>query len=100
MARNPKLTLVSPRVDGAAAVPAPPRKLGREGRALWASIQSDYQVDDSGGIEFLMQACEAADMVAKLQAEIEADGPIIRTKHGPRDHPALKHLLGARAFIT
>jgi hypothetical protein len=63
-------------------------------------VQEHYRITDSGGTEMLCQLCEAADTAASLQAEIDADGHVIRTKAGPKSHPALRDLLAARAFIV
>ena len=42
-------------------LPQPTRQLGQYGLDLWYSIQSDYVIEDPGGIETLMQACTALD---------------------------------------
>src|SRR5262245_49270723 len=98
VARKTKLTLVAPGDDGD-VIPAP-RKLGPHGNALWIAIQRHYAVDDAGGIELLLQCCEASDLAGRLQAEIDRDGPVLRQRSGVvRDHPGLKHLLAAKAFI-
>jgi hypothetical protein len=94
--KPPKLTVIEP---GANVAP-PPRKLGPSGLPLWRSVQEHYRITDSGGTEMLCQLCEAADTAASLQAEIDADGHVIRTKAGPRSHPGLRDLLAARAFIV
>src|SRR6516165_1005731 len=98
MAKAPKppLTLVGPDTTG----PKPPRHLGRHGMALWTAITSEYRVDDSGGIEMLMQACLAADRVEALAEQISRDGEVIRTKGGMRSHPGLKDEIALRAFIV
>src|SRR5215831_3938173 len=79
---------------------SPPRKLGDAGLSLWQSIQSEYKIDDAAGIELLMQACEAADRVARLAEKIDADGEVIETENGPKAHPALKEQLAHRSFIV
>ena len=93
--KTPKLTVIQP----GANITAPPRKLGPSGLALWR-LQEHYRITDSGGTEMLCQCCEASDTVAALQAEIDADGHVIRTKAGPKSHPGLRDLLAARAFIV
>jgi hypothetical protein len=77
----------------------PPPNLGEHGSALWRTIISEYDVQDSGGREMLRQACAALDRAEGLAASIDHDGPVIYTKGGPRDHPALKHELASRAFV-
>ena len=58
-----------------------------------------YELDDPGGVELLLQACEASDRVARLAARIDADGEIVEGRNGPRTHPALQQELAARQFI-
>ena len=68
--------------------------------ALWRAITGEYRVEDSGGIEMLMQACQAADRVEALAARISQDGEIIHTRAGPKSHPGLKDEVALRAFIV
>jgi hypothetical protein len=86
-------------LDPASTTISPPRKLGAPGLSLWESIQSEYRIDDRGGMELLMQACEAADRVARLAERIDADGEIVEGRNGPRAHPALREELAGRQFI-
>ncbi|MFG3592263.1 hypothetical protein ACFXS9_07845 [Bradyrhizobium sp. RDI18] len=48
----------------------------------------------------LLRICETADTLASYDEQIERDGPTIRTASGIREHPLLKHQLGARSFIV
>jgi hypothetical protein len=100
MAKNPSerppLSIVDPAASGA----PPPRKLGHHGRALWNSIQTEYQISDPGGTEMLAQACAAADRAEELAEQISRDGAIVQTRNGPKRHPALRDELACRAFIT
>ena len=34
-----------------------PRPLGSHGTGLWNRVQSEYRIDDCGGIELLAEAC-------------------------------------------
>ncbi len=97
MAKKPRLTLVD---QTTATSSAPPSTLGKTGGNLWQTVMAEYDIRDSGGREMLRQACEAADRVHEFAAIIKRDGPVIRTKHGPKDHPLLKHELAARAFVV
>ncbi len=99
MAKKPRLTLVGPQQTGVTLL-APPSGLDKTGRGLWQTIMSEYNICDSGGQQMLQQICEAADRVHEFGAIISRDGPVVRTKHGPKDHPLLKHELAARAFIV
>jgi len=92
-----KLKLVKPTP---ATWQAPSRTLGKHGRSLWDRIQSEYGVEDSGGLEMLQQACAALDRAETLRLEIDRDGEVIRTRGGVKDHPALKHELANRAFVV
>src|SRR5262245_38556404 len=78
----------------------PPRPLGDHGLNLWNRIQSDYNIADAGGVEWLAQACEASDRVGRLREQINADGEVIRVRGVPKAHPALRDELACRAFIT
>ena len=93
---KPALTVV-----GTSGIPVlPPRKLGRHGLALWKRIQAEFAVDDVGSVEILMQVCAAADRAEALARQIRQDGEVIRTKTGPRSHPAIKDELSCRGFIV
>lgn len=96
MGKKPKLALVE---LTAATLPAP-ATLGKTGATLWRSIQTEYRIIDSGGVETLLQICRAADRAAEYGTVIDRDGPMISTKHGPKEHPLLKHELAARAFVV
>jgi hypothetical protein len=91
---------VSPMFDPASTVPQPPRPLGVHGSSLWESIQSEYRIDDRGGIELLAQACETTDRIARLAEQIEHDGEILQTESGPKAHPGVKLELAARQFVV
>jgi hypothetical protein len=92
---KPPLTLVGPDTT----IGQPPFALGKHGRSLWDRIQHEYDVSDSAGIEMLAQACAGADLAAKLHAEIESDGAVIRTRNAVRAHPAVKDEIACRAFV-
>ena len=99
MAKNPRLTLVDPQQTTVVPL-APPANLNKTGRDLWQSVMSEYDIRDSGGQQMLQQICEAADRVHEFRAIISRDGPVVRTKAGPKDHPLIKHDLAARPFIV
>jgi len=50
--------------------------------------------DHGGGIELLAQACAALDRAESLA------GAVIRTRSGPKSHPAAKDELQNRAFVV
>jgi hypothetical protein len=68
--------------------------------ALWRAIQSEFHVYDTGGVELLLQACAMQDRVEAMAAQINADGELVHTKAGPREHPLLKGELQGRSFIV
>ena len=45
-------------------------------------------------------ACEALDSAESLRQQIQRDGEVIATRMGIRDHPALKHELANRSFVS
>jgi Phage terminase, small subunit len=94
---KPPLRLVPP--TGTAA-DAPPRTLGHHGMSLWNRITTEYEITDAGGRELLALACEQLDRAEALKAQIDAEGEIIQTRNGPKDHPALRHELQSRAFVA
>jgi len=61
---------------------------------------SEYDIQDSGGLEMLLQACAALDRAESLREQIDQDGEVIRLRSMVRDHPALKHELANRAFVV
>lgn len=93
--KQPPLTVVKPATIGN----EPPRKLGHHGMTLWNAVQAEYRIVDIGGREILAQICAAEDTAESCADQVKADGPVIMTKSGMREHPALKHELAARAFI-
>jgi hypothetical protein len=95
--KKPRLTIVKP----ASAKPneAPP-SLHEAGATLWQSVTSEYNIDDAGGREMLLQICRAADRAAECAATINEDGPVFNTKHGLKEHPLLKLELASRSFVV
>jgi Phage terminase, small subunit len=78
----------------------PPRRLGEHGLTFWNATLAEYQIDDIGGLEVLAQICATLDRLQSLAAEIDRDGPTIQTKHGLKEHPALRQEIQCRSFIT
>ena len=60
----------------------------------------EYAITDRGGIELLAQACAALDRAESLAEAIAEDGAVIRTRSGPKSHPAAKDELQNRAFVV
>ena len=82
---GPKLKVIA--AAPASAVPAPPCKLGAVGMSLWSDITASYEFGDRASYETLAQACAAADRAERCREQIDADGEMLRTKLGVRDHP-------------
>jgi hypothetical protein len=79
----------------------PPRNLDKPGRSLWDRIMSDYQIEDSGGLEMLGQACAALDRAEECHALVARDGLVFKVKGGGlRENPAAKIELANRAFVV
>jgi hypothetical protein len=86
MMKNSNLTVVNKPASTAAQ---PPANLAEAGRTLWQSIQTEYKIDDSGGLATLLQICLAADRAEECAGIIAADGATLLTKRGVREHPLL-----------
>jgi hypothetical protein len=81
-------------------VPDPPRPLGPAGQGLWRAIQTEYNIQDQGGITMLLVGCQALDRAERLRVQIDADGEVIRLRNGSvRAHPAIRDELGCRAQV-
>jgi hypothetical protein len=92
MTKKPVLKLVKPSTS---KVPSPTH----HGRVLWDVIMSEYQINDSGGLEILQQVCNAVDRAESLAEQIDQDGETILIKGAIRSHPLLRDELANRAFI-
>src|SRR5262245_56354109 len=79
---------------------APPRTLGHHGTNLWNRITTEYNIADAGGRELQALACQQLDRAQALKAQNHAEAAVVQTRNGPKDHPALRHELQARAFIA
>jgi hypothetical protein len=78
-----------------------PSELGEAGQRLWQLVQSQFRVDDAGGILLLTQCCLAADRVARLKKLIDRDGELLKRPDGTiRSNPLLRDEIQARAFIA
>src|SRR5262249_49775300 len=94
-----KLQLVKHDLPGPEVASAPPG-LGPDGRAMWNAVMREFHITDVGGLLLLEQAAAAADMVARLRAQIDKDGLTVELASGTRSNPMLKDELGFRCFIT
>ena len=86
--------------SGPGPVPPPPRELGQSGLQLWSAVRGEFHISDAGGVELLLQACQASDRLAALAARIEADGEVVTTAGGGlKAHPGLREETSLRSFI-
>jgi hypothetical protein len=60
----------------------------------------EYDITDTGGVELLLQACEALDKAEALSEQIHRDGVVVRNTRGIRPHSCLKIELAHRQFIV
>ncbi len=75
------------------AIPKAPAKLGKAGRKLWLSIQSEYEVADAGGLAFLTAACRTEDSISDARQKINSEGAMIVDHRGQKQtHPLLRIL--------
>jgi hypothetical protein len=77
----------------------PSRPLGKHGSSLWHRILTEYQLEDAGGLELLLLACEQLDRCEVMRAQIDKEGEVLPTRNGVREHPLLRYELQARAFV-
>jgi len=61
----------------------------------------EYDIQDAGGLELLLLACEGTDRIWSLRQEITRDGAVIRSRNGGiKEHPALKAEVACMSFVT
>lgn len=66
-----------------------PNHLGKDGRALWRQLQSDYGISDAAGLALLTTAAECLDRIRAAQAAIAEHGEIVIDRYGsPKINPA------------
>ena len=97
MRKKPALKLVQATPSNPAD---PPRTLGEHGLSLWRSVHTEYGIEDAGGIEMLLLACQSLDRAEELAEHINRDGVVIRSKAGLKENPLIKHELAARSFVV
>src|SRR5215470_18988007 len=64
--------------------PRAPAGLGVEGRRLWRRIQTEYRIEDPGGIAHLTGACRCEDDIHRMRAAVAKDGDIFIDRYGQR----------------
>src|SRR6476620_2585731 len=74
----------------------PPADLGAAGKELWRQITSEFTLESSAEVQQFYQACCMTDRAVKLRQHIDREGEMVEIRGTRRDHPCLKHELGAR----
>jgi len=69
------------------AVARPPTGTCAGGRRLWASITSDYDLDEHE-LAVLTEAVRTVDLLEKLEAAIRSEGAIVESSQGRKANPA------------
>jgi hypothetical protein len=64
-----------------------PAGLGVEALALWSSVIGAYDLEEHERT-LLVQAVRTVDLLAKLDAEVRRDGPLVESPQGQKAHPA------------
>lgn len=75
----------------------PPKGLSYEARTLWKDIQSQYQIDDPGGLRLLQTAVECLDAMRAAEAQVKTDGLMIVINDRLSIHPAGRVVKESRA---
>ena len=70
------------------------------GKELWRQITSEFTLESSAEVQQLYAACCMEDRAVKLRRHIDREGEMVEIRGIRRDHPLLKHELGARAFVV
>jgi len=97
MSKKPPLTVVS---GALTTIIEPPTILGPAGSRLWRSVLSQYDIRDAGGLAILEDACASRDNATSMAEIIAAEGRMVRTKSGRREHPLIKLEIAARALTA
>ena len=82
-----------------AAATRAPRGLAAAGRKLWDAVTSDYELE-SHELLWLENAARTADLIAGLQARIDADGPVLPLNLGGKTHPAVAEIRQQRITLA
>ena len=80
-------------------VPKPPPDARAPGRALWASIVMDYELEQHEQV-LLIEAVRTVDSLDLLDAAVRRDGPLTEGPSGTRAHPALVECRAQRVTLA
>lgn len=77
-----------------------PRGLSPVGRKLWTDVTGDYELE-AHELLLLLNCAQTADVVAALQAQVDADGgPVLPVELGGKPHPCLAELRQERVLLA
>jgi hypothetical protein len=80
--------------------PKAPKDLSSATRRWWSLMQSDYDIEDSGGLAVLTLAARALDRAEAAKAVIDRDGMLVTDRWGQaKAHPACAVERDARAAM-
>jgi len=83
-----------------ASNPRLPAGLGAAGKRLWTSLTADLEFEPRE-VAILEAACRQADDIARLEAQVKADGTSVRGSKGQsRLHPAVPELRQGRLVLA
>ena len=80
-------------------MPNAPSGAGPTGRRLWRAVLADFELAEHE-MTLLRQAVRVADACDELQKIVDDEGPLLRTEHGPKSHPALVELRQQRIVLA
>lgn len=79
--------------------PRRPAGLKAAGRALWASIVADFEMNTAEAAQ-LEEACRTRDRIKELDAAVVNDGLMIASSQGMRLHPAVTEARAQRLALA
>jgi hypothetical protein len=80
---------------GRSAVPEPPKGLKKAGRTQWNAIQTEYGINDPGGLAHLVTVCRSEDDIQRMRDAVARDGDTITDRFGQKlEHPLLAAIRG------
>ena len=80
-------------------VPKAPPETRAPGRALWASIITDYELEEHERA-LLIEAVRTVDALDLLDAAVRSEGAIVAGPQGIRAHPALVEARAQRVVLA
>jgi hypothetical protein len=73
--------------------PRPPKNLGKSGKTLWRQVQTEYGIQDAGGLAHLLQACRAEDDLVSWRERVSRDGAVVKDRFNQlKPHPLVAQI--------